>query len=117
MTRFEAITCQWEKTKLIIFATRRLADDKYLVYKKGIFQFPKSPNHSGEFAQLILSYFFALTSITQLQESQFNHGDVLFRSDSTTAINASDAEHNIKQDDEDDVKTYGDWEEFLMQSF
>lgn len=154
MTRFEAITCQWEKTKLTIFATRRLADDKYLVYKKGTFRFPKSPNHSGEFVQLILGVislrrlvlrsYSNLNLIVQAEYREeieilnIDHkdGDVLFRSDSTAATNATDDDmvnvynnnemepwleeellleiDNIKQGNED-VKTYGIWEEFLME--
>ncbi|EPB84642.1 hypothetical protein HMPREF1544_08585 [Mucor circinelloides 1006PhL] len=96
MTRFEAITCQ------------RLVDDKYLVYKKGTFQFPKSPNHSGEFAQLILGVislrrlvlrsYSNLNLIVQakyreeIEMLNIDHedGDVLFRSDSTAATDAAD---------------------------
>lgn len=149
ISQFEAITCQWEGTKLTIFATRQLSKKTSLVYKKGTFSMPKSVSHMAEFSRLILAVlslrrlvlrnYRMLNMIleakrrNQIEMLSFDEDvDYLLRSDSTVDAEFDNDDGSVKEEMNpelektllaaikgittgESVKTYSDWEEFLME--
>lgn len=52
--QLESVSCQWEKTKLTIYASRLLPSGGVLSYRKGEFAMPINSKHASEFAKLLL---------------------------------------------------------------
>lgn len=149
ISQFEAITCQWEGTRLLVFATRQLSENTTLVYKKGHFSMPKTVSHMAEFSKLLLAVLSLRRLVLRnyrrlniiLEEKRRNEiemlsldedNDFLLRSDSTVEAELNNDNNSVKEDMdagleqtllkaikkvtvEESVKTYSDWEEFLME--
>ncbi|KAG1471538.1 hypothetical protein G6F56_002068 [Rhizopus delemar] len=75
LNKLEAITCQWEGTKLTIFATRTLTPDYTITYKKGAFSMPKSFNHLAELSKLLL----AVLSLRRLVLSNYKKMNLIMK--------------------------------------
>ncbi|KAG1122197.1 hypothetical protein G6F42_011706 [Rhizopus arrhizus] len=140
MTRFEAITCQWEKKQ----SSQSSQQEDLLMINTWCTR--KLILGVISLRRLVLRSYSNLNLIVQakyreeIEMLNIDHedGDVLFRSDSTAATDAADDDmvnvynnnemepwleeelllkiDNIKQGNED-VKTYGDWEVFLMEKY
>ncbi|KAI8069132.1 uncharacterized protein B0P05DRAFT_551662 [Gilbertella persicaria] len=150
MKEFEAITCQWEGLKLIIFATRYISEKHSITYKKGSYIMPKEETHTASFARLlaavlslkrlVLVNYTKLNTVLEtkhsyeLQTMQFSQEDEFnLRSDSTEEYEAQEDEREtatidvhlesdilsaldeIETDLEEDIVTFKDWEEFMME--
>ncbi|KAL4214189.1 hypothetical protein AB4K20DRAFT_1879200 [Rhizopus microsporus] len=53
MKHLEAITCQWEGLKLVIFVTKYVSDKHLITYRKGSFCMPKNESQCVPFAILL----------------------------------------------------------------
>ncbi|KAG1584197.1 hypothetical protein G6F48_008045 [Rhizopus delemar] len=70
MEELEAISCQWQGTKLTIYGSRLLSSDLILTYKKGTFHIPVSVRHLSEFSKLLMAVI-SLKRIVKLNYTKF----------------------------------------------
>lgn len=53
MKQLEAIACQWQRLKLILYDTRFISEDHLVTYKKGSFSVPKDEIHAASFVHVV----------------------------------------------------------------
>lgn len=111
IAELESISCQWERTKLTIYASRLLPSGHVLSYRKGEFTMPISSKYASDFAKLVMAIIslkrivvhnyekFALIldekckqELSYLSFSEVH--DITFREDSTDINNSDDYEED-----------------------
>lgn len=101
MDQFEAITCQWEGLKLMIFGTKFVSEKNMVTYRKGTFFFPAEETHAASFARLLLAIV-SLKRLVLLNYSKLNATlEAKYRYEIEMAKFSSD-------DDKDDIQLRSD---------
>lgn len=98
MQELEAITCQWQGLKLIVFGTRFITKDHLVTYRKGTFSVPKDETHAASFAHLLA----AVLSLRRLVYLNYTKLNVILEAKYTYEIETmyfeSDSETNFRSD-------------------
>ena len=110
MKRFEAITCQWEGLKLVVFATRYISEEHGITYKKGVYMMPKEETHTASFAislaailslkRLVFINYTKLNTVLEIKHTHelqtmqfFEEDEFNLRSDSTEGYENQEDEY------------------------
>lgn len=70
MEELEAISCEWQGTKLAIYGSRLLSSDLILTYTKGTFHITVSVRHFPEFSKLLMAVI-SLKRVVKLNYTKF----------------------------------------------
>ncbi|CAO3645412.1 unnamed protein product [Mucor hiemalis] len=134
MQELEAITCQWQGLKLIVFGTRFISKDHLITYRKDTFSVPKDESHAASFAHLLA----AVLSLRRLVYLNYTKLNIILEAKYATAgleyeesleSNEERTDSNMIHDEletqilhtlcdvklETDVVTLKNWEEFILE--
>ncbi|KAG1136936.1 hypothetical protein G6F37_011625 [Rhizopus arrhizus] len=110
MKRFEAITCQWEGLRLVVFATRYISEEHSITYKKDSYMMPKEETHTASFAislaailslkRLVFINYTKLNTVLEIKHTHelqtmqfFEEDEFILRSDSTEGYENQEDEY------------------------
>jgi hypothetical protein len=141
MKHLEAITCQWEGLKFVIFATKCVSDKYLVTYRRGSFCMPKDESHCASFATLLAAMlslkrlvFLNYSKLNAVLEAKYRHqfemmtfetedeNEFLFLSESTEEIEArEEKDEELEKESleelngiklKEDIITSDDWEDY-----